>query len=75
VLVLGYTFADPVTVGLTFGFLLVAAFTSAIVGAVLGYMTGLILRLFIVAGGLIDFTSSLSAAQIFDPLTRSQTPV
>jgi flagellar biosynthetic protein FliR len=75
VLVLGYTFAEPVTVELTFGFLLVAAFTNAIVGAVLGYLTGLIFQLFIVAGGLIDFTSSLSAAQIFDPLTRSQTPV
>jgi len=75
VLVLGYTFADPVTVELTFGFLIVTAFTNALVGAALGYLTGLIFTLFTVAGGLIDFTSSLSAAQVFDPLTRSQNPV
>ena len=75
VLVLSYAFAEPVTVELTFGFLIVVAFTNAIVGAVLGFLTGLIFSLFIVAGGLIDFTSSLSAAQVFDPLTRSQSPV
>ena len=75
VLVLGYTFTDPVTTEITVGFLIVAGFTNAVIGAVLGYLTGLIFTLFIVAGGLIDFTSSLSAAQIFDPLTRSQTPI
>ncbi|MCP3977312.1 MAG: flagellar biosynthetic protein FliR [bacterium] len=75
VLVLGYTFADPVTVELTFGFLIVTAFTNAIVGFLLGYLTGVIFTLFTVAGGLIDFTSSLSAAQVFDPLTRSQNPI
>lgn len=75
VLVLGYSFADPVTTELTFGFLIVAGFTNVLVGAVLGYLTGLIFTLFTVAGGLIDFTSTLSAAQIFDPLTRSQNPI
>lgn len=75
VLVLGYTFADPVTTPITFGLILVAGFTNAAVGALLGFLTGLLFTLFTVAGGLIDFTSSLSAAQIFDPLTRSRTPI
>ena len=75
VLVLGYSFGTPVEAALDFGGLLGAAFTNAGVGLVLGLLTGMIFYLFTVAGALIDFTSSLSSAQVFDPLTGSQNPV
>ena len=75
VLVLGYVFATPVEGSLDLGSLIVAAVTNVAVGGFVGFLTGLIFTLFTVAGGLLDFTSSLSSAQIFDPLTGSQNPV
>lgn len=75
VLVLGYAFTEPVTESGDFGVLLVAGFTNAVVGAALGFVTGLIFYVFTVAGSLIDFTSSLSAASIFDPMAGQQVTV
>jgi flagellar biosynthetic protein FliR len=74
-LVLGYVFAVPVESSLDLGSLVVAAVTNVAVGGFVGFLTGLIFTLFTVAGGLLDFTSSLSSAQIFDPLTQSQNPI
>lgn len=39
------------------------------VGLVLGFLTGLMLHVFTVAGDLLDVTSGLSVAAVFDPLT------
>ena len=75
VLVLGYAFADPVTDAGDLGMLLVGGFTNAVVGLALGFLTGLIFYVFTVAGSLIEFTSSLSAASIFDPLAGQQVTV
>ena len=75
VLVLGYVFAVPVEGSLDLGRLIVATGTNIVIGVILGFLTGLIFTLFTVAGGLLDFTSSLSSAQVFDPLTQSQNPV
>lgn len=75
VLVLGYAFAEPVTDAGDLGMLLVGGFTNAVVGLALGFLTGLIFYVFTVAGSLIDFTSSLSAASIFDPMAGQQVTV
>ena len=75
VLVLGYAFTEPVAEAGDLGTLLVAGFTNAVIGLGLGFLTGLIFYVFTIAGSLIDFTSSLSAASIFDPMAGSQVTV
>lgn len=75
VIVLGYTFADPIAGSADFATLLVGGFTNAVVGLTLGFLTGIIFYLFTVGGSLIDFTSSLSAAAIFDPISTSQVTI
>ncbi len=75
VFALGFTFAEPVADDFTLPSLVGAAGVNVAVGVLLGVLTGIIFSLFAVAGGLIDFTSSLSSAQAFDPLTQSQNPV
>jgi len=75
VLVLGYTFAQPLAGSGDIAVLLTGGFTNAVVGLTLGFLTGLIFYLFTVGGALIDFTSSLSAAAIFDPLTSDRVTV
>jgi flagellar biosynthesis protein FliR len=75
VLVLGYTFATPLAGSGDIAVLFTAGFTNAVVGLALGFLTGLIFYLFTVGGALIDFTSSLSAASIFDPMTSDRVTV
>jgi flagellar biosynthesis protein FliR len=75
VLVLGYTFAQPLAGSGDIAVLLTGGFTNAVVGLTLGFLTGLIFYLFTVGGALIDFTSSLSAAAIFDPLTSDRVTI
>ncbi len=75
VIVLGYTFADPISGSGDIATLLVGGFTNAVVGLTLGFLTGIIFYLFTVGGALIDFTSSLSAAAIFDPISSGQVTI
>jgi len=75
VLVLGYTFADPIAGSGDIAMLITGGFTNAVVGLTLGFMTGIIFYLFTVGGSLIDFTSSLSAAAIFDPVSNNQVTI
>jgi flagellar biosynthetic protein FliR len=75
VLVLGYAFGEPVPESGDLGLLITAGFTNAVVGLALGFLTGLIFHLFTVAGSLIDFTSSLASASIFDPITSTRVTV
>ena len=75
VIVLGYAFADPISGSGDIATLLVAGFTNTVVGLTLGFLTGIIFYLFTVGGALIDFTSSLSAASIFDPVSSEKVTV
>jgi flagellar biosynthetic protein FliR len=75
VLVLGYTFAQPLTGSGDLAVLLTAGFTNAVVGLTLGFLTGIIFYLFTVGGSLIDFTSSLSVAQVFDPISADRVTI
>ena len=75
VLALGLTFASPVAGSGDVAVLLTAGFTNAVVGLTLGFLTGLIFYLFTVGGALIDFTSSLSVAQVFDPMSNDRVTI
>lgn len=72
VLALGLFLATPMTGPLTVASLMGAAAVNAVVGAALGYLTGLVFHLFAVAGGLVDVVSGLSVAQVFDPSRGEQ---
>ncbi len=69
---LGFAFAEPISVEPTTTAMIGLIAINTGVGLALGYLTGLLLSLFEYAGGVLDFTSGLSAAQLFDPLTASQ---
>ncbi|MCP3996096.1 MAG: flagellar biosynthetic protein FliR [bacterium] len=75
VIVLGYSFAEPIAGSGDIVTLLTGGFTNAIVGLTLGFLTGIIFYLFTVGGALIDFTSSLSAASIFDPVSSDKVTI
>jgi len=75
VTVLGFTFAEPIAGSGDIAVLLTAGFTNAVVGVTLGFLTGLIFYLFTVGGSLIDFTSSLAAASIFDPVSSDRVTI
>lgn len=68
VIVLGFGLAAP-TPDLGLAALLAGAVVNVGVGLVLGYLTGVVLHLFTVAGDALDVTSGLSVAAVFDPLT------
>jgi flagellar biosynthetic protein FliR len=75
VLVLGFAFAEPVAESGDLAVLLTGGFANAVVGLALGFLTGLIFYLFTVAGSLIDFTSSLSVASVFDPMSNGRVSI
>jgi len=74
-LALGLFLAAPVPGSTDLDVLVVAGVVNAVVGGVLGYLTGLIFHLFPVAGSLIDTMSGLSVAAIFDPSQGEQAAV
>lgn len=49
--------------------LLASVTINVAVGLILGFLTGIMLHVFTVAGDLLDVTSGLSVAAVFDPLT------
>lgn len=68
VIVLGFALSTPMMdVGVPA--LLAAAGVNVLVGLVLGFLTGVVLHMFTVAGDVLDVTSGLSVAAVFDPLT------
>lgn len=75
VIVLGYAFAEPVAESGDLALLLTAGFANGVIGLTLGFMTGIIFYVFTVGGSLIDFTSSLSAAAIFDPMSKERVTI
>jgi flagellar biosynthetic protein FliR len=74
-LALGAFLATPVSAGLGLDQLLAAGVVNAALGVVLGFLTGLLFHLFAVAGSLVDLTSGLSAAVLFDPTRGEQISV
>lgn len=69
---IGLFLASPPQVELTTGFLLSATLVNAAIGIALGYLSGMIMQLFPVAGGVIDMTSGLAAAAVIDPTRGEQ---
>lgn len=67
VLAVGVFLTRPVPDVADLGPLIVAGVTNAAVGVSLGFLTGLLIHLFSVAGSLIDFSGGLAVAQAFDP--------
>jgi flagellar biosynthetic protein FliR len=63
----GFFLAAPVEAEPTLMALIAFAVINAVVGIVLGYLSGLVFHLFAVAGSLIDLNSGMSLATIYDP--------
>lgn len=61
-------FARPVPVTLEVGELVSLMAMNLAVGAALGWVVGLVLHTFAVAGGILDLISGLMVSQVFDPL-------
>ena len=72
---LGFFFAAPVSTELDIGGLLGAATANAFVGASLGFVTGIIFHLFVVAGSLVDDFSGLRVASFIDPVSGERSAV
>jgi flagellar biosynthesis protein FliR len=62
----------PVAGIIEMGDLVTAGFVNAVIGAAMGYVSGLILHLFASAGGIVDLVSGLSIATVFDPMQGDQ---
>ncbi|MFP4634927.1 MAG: flagellar biosynthetic protein FliR [Nitriliruptoraceae bacterium] len=67
-LALPLALAGPVAGSLELGDLLAAGVVNAAVGGALGWVTGLALQQFSVAGGILDLISGLAVSQVFDPV-------
>ncbi|MDH4118689.1 MAG: flagellar biosynthetic protein FliR [Acidimicrobiia bacterium] len=72
---IGLALAQPTTMPVTMSGFVVAMATNVGVGIVLGFLTGILLHAFEVAGSIIDLNSGLNASQIFDPLTGQSVSV
>jgi flagellar biosynthetic protein FliR len=62
----------PVVGLVELGDLVTAGVANAVVGAALGYLTGIVIQLFSSAGGIVDFISGLSISTVFDPTMGEQ---
>ena len=67
--------ARPVPGVADIGPLVVAAATNAAAGIVLGYLSGVLIHLFTIAGALIDLSGGLALAQVFDAAAGFTTSV
>lgn len=75
VVTVGLFLASPPAATPTLFELLALAAGNAVVGLVLGFLTGVLFQLFAVAGGLVDLTSGLAVAALFDPTRGEQAAV
>ena len=75
VIVVGLFLATPVTGLATMPQLVGQSLVNAAIGGILGFLTGAIFHMFAVAGGLVDLTSSLSVATVFDPMSGERSAV
>lgn len=67
--------SSPVAGVTELGELVTAAVVNAVVGAALGFLTGMILHVFSSAGGIVDFISGLAISTAFDPTQGEQSGV
>lgn len=67
----GFAMSSPVSMGST-GELLAHAVVNAAVGAMLGFVVGLLFHLFAVAGSLADLSAATSVAAVLDPTRGEQ---
>lgn len=74
-LAVGFGLAEPALGDPSTSDFFVATFTNVAVGITLGFLTGILIQAFQVAGSVVDLTSGLNASQIFDPLTGLQNSV
>lgn len=65
---IGLALANPTAMPTALSGLFVAVATNVGVGIVLGFLTGVLLHAFQVAGSVIDLNAGLNASQIFDPI-------
>ncbi len=72
VLAMSLFLAAPVDRALDVAALVEMAVANVVVGVLLGFLTGLALNAFAVAGSLIDVSSGLAIGAVFDPLTGAQ---
>jgi flagellar biosynthesis protein FliR len=75
VLTFGLFLTRPVTEVATLPELIGAGVVNAAMGAVLGFLTGLLFHVFTSAGALIDLSANLSVASVFDPTQGEQSAV
>lgn len=59
----------------TVGALVAAGAVNAVIGGVLGFVTGVIVSMFTTAGGIVDWVSGLAVSAVFDPLQGTQAGV
>ncbi len=71
----GLAATQPVPGVVELGDLLVAGMVNVTVGAVLGYVTGVVVYLFSTAGGIVDWVSGLAVSAVFDPLQGDQSGI
>ena len=74
-LAMGLALARPITDEPTTATVFSVTVSNLAVGLGLAFLTGLLVYAFEMAGTVIDFTSGLSVASIFDPLTGGQVSV
>jgi flagellar biosynthetic protein FliR len=72
---IGWAFSSPVPQATTLSGMIVAVVANAGIGIVLGFLTGIILYAFEVAGSVIDLNSGLSLSQVLDPISGHSTAV
>jgi flagellar biosynthesis protein FliR len=68
----GLAVSQPVAGVVETGDLLTAGAVNALVGAAMGYVSGLIFHLFASAGGMLDLVSGLAVSSVFDPMQGDQ---
>jgi flagellar biosynthesis protein FliR len=68
-LAIGWFLSAPALGEATMSAFVVAIAANVGIGIVLGFLTGILIHAFEVAGSVLDFTSGLNASQIFDPLS------
>ena len=74
-LALGLALARPIVEEPTMPTLVGLVVTNVAVGLALAFLTGILIYAFEIAGSMVDFTSGLIAASIFDPATNAQVGV
>lgn len=74
-LAIGWFLSAPALEEPTMSAFVVAIAANVGIGIVLGFLTGILIHAFEVAGSVLDFTSGLNASQIFDPLSGQSVAV